>query len=262
MLNDETPYANRSTANGSATSFAYTFTIRTAAEIAVYVDTTLKTYLTHYTLTGIGVSGGGTVEFLSAPANATVVSRVRAQPASQLSDYIPNEAFPSERIELDLDKLAAQIQQIKEVIQRMYALPISSSLTNQGMDVPTVGLFARGKAGGGIDWATPTNAGPLSSPVGIADGGTGATSAAGARTNLLLYSENTLIDAAGDLLVGSADNTLARLAKGTDGDGLFTDALAAIGLSWRETRPISLAPNPFFMVDQLANSATSLADDT
>ena len=41
-----------------------------------------------------------------------------------------------------------------------------------------------------------------------------------------------LIDAKGDLVVGSADNTAARLAVGTDGFVLTADAAEATGLKW------------------------------
>ena len=42
----------------------------------------------------------------------------------------------------------------------------------------------------------------------------------------------SLIDAKGDLVVGSADNTAARLAVGTDGQMLIADSSAAGGVSW------------------------------
>ena len=233
MINEVDPAANRSTANGATTVFPYTFEISSNTDIEVLVDNSTKAVGTDYTVDGIGNSGGGNVTFLSAPANGTIVTRIRKQPASQLSDYVPNEPVPAERIEADLDKLVMQIQQVREQLHRALLLPKKSSLVDQGMDVPTVGAFARGKSGGGIDWATPTNAGPLSSPVGVVDGGTGATTAAGARANLLLYSENTLIDAKGDLLAGSADNALARVAaSATTGLALIADPSATPGVSW------------------------------
>jgi len=232
MLNEVDPAANRSTANGSTTVFAYTFEIARKEDIEVLVDLVVKTVDTDYTVDGIGNSGGGNVTFISAPANATTVTRLRKQPGSQLSDHVSN-TYNAELIEADLDKLAMQIQQVRETLHRGFFLPKSSALVDQGIDVPEVGRFARGKSGGGIDWATPTNAGPLSSPVAIADGGTGATTAAGARTNLLVYSENTLVDAKGDLLIGASDNTLARLAPpATTGFVPTYDPSATNFISW------------------------------
>ena len=233
MLNEVDPAANRSTANGSTTVFPYTWQITLKTDIEVLVDAVVKTVDVDYTVDGLGVSGGGNVTFFAAPANNSIVTRLRKQPASQLSVYTPNEGFPHQRVMADLDKLTMQIQQVKEQLHRGFFLPKSSNLSDQGVDVPVVGSFARGKVGGGIDWATVTSSGSLSLPVAITDGGTGATTAAGARTNLLVYSENTLIDAKGDLLVGASDNTLARLAPpATTGFVPTYDPAATNFISW------------------------------
>lgn len=47
-----------------------------------------------------------------------------------------------------------------------------------------------------------------------------------------------LIDAKGDLLVGTADNTATRFAAGSDGTTLLANSSATSGLSWSTTAPI------------------------
>lgn len=42
----------------------------------------------------------------------------------------------------------------------------------------------------------------------------------------------SIVDAKGDLIVGTADDTVARLARGTDGQVLSTDSAQAAGLKW------------------------------
>lgn len=70
------------------------------------------------------------------------------------------------------------------------------------------------------------------------------------------------IDAKGDLLVGAGDNTVDRLAAGSDGSAAIADSGQAKGLIYVPQYPESIAPNPFFQVDQLVNAATARADDT
>lgn len=79
--------------------------------------------------------------------------------------------------------------------------------------------------------------GPGGTDVAIADGGTGASTAAGARTNLDVPSNSeaildTIVDAKGDLIVGTAADTVARKAVGADGDVLTADAASTGGVKW------------------------------
>lgn len=44
----------------------------------------------------------------------------------------------------------------------------------------------------------------------------------------------TLVDAKGDILVGSADNSISRLSVGDDQDVLVADSEAPLGVAWRK----------------------------
>jgi hypothetical protein len=205
-LNEVDPAANRSTANGVTTVFPYTFEIATKNDIEVLVDLTVKTVDVDYTVSGVGDSGGGNITFVAAPANLAIVTRLRKQPAVQSSAYTANEGFPHTRVEADFDKLWMAVQQLREQLHRALLLPKSSALVDQGMDVPVVGSFARGKVGGGIDWATLVSAGSIAVPVPVNQGGTGATTAADARTNLGISALTEVLDT--DFrVIDNVDNT-------------------------------------------------------
>lgn len=183
MLNDSDA-VNRTIANGVTTVFPYTWKIYDKSEIEVLSNLTVLTVDVDFTVDGIGSDSGGNVTISSAPANGTIITRLRKQPTTQASNY-QSEAFPPERIEKDFDKLAMRLQQVKEMLRRCLSFVKSSSTVDQAIDAPTVGLFARAKVGGGIDWATPASVN-ASLPLAVSDGGTGATTAAGARANLIL----------------------------------------------------------------------------
>jgi hypothetical protein len=65
----------------------------------------------------------------------------------------------------------------------------------------------------------------------IGDGTTAWTSLAYSSLPSTAISAST-VDAKGDLLVGTADNTVGRLQVGADGTALIADSAAATGVKW------------------------------
>ena len=123
-------------ANGSTTTFAYNFTITAASELKVFIRSatgteTLKTLTTHYTLTNVGVSGGGNVVFVTSPsdhtpANGETVVVQRVVPLTQATDYVENDPFPAATHEAALDKLTFVAHQLQEELDRSIKLSVTS----------------------------------------------------------------------------------------------------------------------------------------
>lgn len=67
--------------------------------------------------------------------------------------------------------------------------------------------------------------------------------------------------AKGDILTATAAGAFTRKAVGSNGYLIVADSSQSDGIVWVPNEPRSLAPNPFFEVDQLVNSLTSVADD-
>ena len=107
--------------NGSQSVFAYSFKIFAAADVEVYVGTTLKTLSTHYTLSGVGAAGGGNVTFTTGniPAAGTGnVTILRSLALTQGVDLVNYGRFDAEVIESQYDKLVMMVQQLQEQADR------------------------------------------------------------------------------------------------------------------------------------------------
>jgi hypothetical protein len=104
----------------------------------------------------------------------------------------------------------------------------------------------------GLKWATPASptGGTITgvtAGVGISGGG---TSGAVTVTNSMA----TAIDAKGDLVAGTADNTFARLAVGTNNQVLIADSSTATGLKWGT---VSSTPRIGQVLQTVTNTTTS-----
>ena len=121
--------------NGSTTVFAYTYKILDDDEIQVIIRSstgteTVKTKTTHYTVSGVGSSGGGNITFLTAPtATQTVVLR-RLTTQTQETDYVANDPFPANSHEDALDRITMVAQEIQEELGRAIKLSKTNTITS------------------------------------------------------------------------------------------------------------------------------------
>lgn len=137
------------TANGTTKSFAFTFRVRKTSHLSVYVDSTLKTLGTHYTVTSTNLAAGGTVVFVTAPANGAKVRIYRNMPYSRTDfDYQTSGTFPAATINEDLDALALQVQQIAESVNRSVTVGLFSDGVSTSLPSPSALKFLRWNSAG------------------------------------------------------------------------------------------------------------------
>lgn len=137
------------TANGTTKSFAFTFRVRKTSHLSVYVDSTLKTLGTHYTVTSTNLAAGGTVVFVTAPANGAKVRIYRNMPYSRTDfDYQTSGTFPAATINEDLDSLALQVQQIAESVNRSVTVGLFSDGVSTSLPSPSSLKFLRWNSAG------------------------------------------------------------------------------------------------------------------
>ena len=121
--------------NGSTTVFAYTFKIFNQNDLTVIVRSaigteTVKTITTHYTVSGVGGSGGGNVTMLTAPASGETLTVLREQDLIQELDLVENDPFPAQSLEDALDKLTFMVQQHSEEIDRTIKASRTNTITS------------------------------------------------------------------------------------------------------------------------------------
>jgi hypothetical protein len=147
MTISSTTVRNSYSGDNSTTTFSYTFKIFQDSDIQVIIRSTdgtetIKTITTHYTVTGAGASGGGSVIFTSGniPTSTQTVVLRRNIPQTQAIDYIANDPFPAESHEEGLDRATMAIQQLQEEVTRSLKLSKTNTMTSTEF---TVGATAR-----------------------------------------------------------------------------------------------------------------------
>jgi hypothetical protein len=141
--------------NSSTTAFSVPFYFLSNSHLLVVVRAadgteTVKALSTDYTVTGAGVSSGGTVTMTSAPATGATLVITRNVPATQDVDYQSNDPFPAETQERALDKLTMEVQQLNEASARAIKLSVTNTMTSTEF---TVGATARANKVLGFDTA-------------------------------------------------------------------------------------------------------------
>jgi len=139
------------TGNGTTATYAYTFKIFAATDlqvtetvIATGVQTVL-TYTTHYSVTGVGVAGGGNVVLVAGNLPATKkLTLFLNPPLTQVLDLEESDDFLEQNFEDALDKLTKQNQSQQDQIDRSLKADITSTTTL------TLPAASTGKA---IKWA-------------------------------------------------------------------------------------------------------------
>ena len=207
------------TGNGITTVFSVAWSFFDATDIAAYTvdaSTGVETYLvngTDFEVTGGGGSGGS-VEFATAPTAGTTVVIERAAPYTQGARFIDAEPFSGAANGIAMDRLALQMQQVYDLSSR--ALKVRADQadvdadTEYDLPTPVSGQVLVGKsdATGWENRAVATLSGtPLTTPVALAQGGTGATTAANARTALGLGTAATYA-------TGTTSGTIPLLTTG------------------------------------------------
>jgi hypothetical protein len=115
------PRVQYTVGGSSTTTFAYGFPIFQEADLKVYVDSTLKTLTTHYSVTGEGTTSGGNVVFGSGLTNCTVTI-FRDVEIARTTDFPTSGSFQVGSLNTELDTITAVQQELEDKITRSVRL--------------------------------------------------------------------------------------------------------------------------------------------
>jgi len=131
----------QATGNGSTTSFAFSFRINNTSDVKVYVDSTLKTESSHYSVqdgsggAGLAANGTGAVVFGSAPANNAIVTILSDVPLSRAGVYTSGGTITAAALETDFDSLTMALGDREERDARSLMAPVNDT-TSVDMTLP------------------------------------------------------------------------------------------------------------------------------
>ena len=171
-VGDTTPRVQY-TATSGQTVFAYGFPIFADADLKVYVDSTLKTLTTDYTVSGAATTSGGNVTFGSGLTAGDIVTIYRDLAVARASDYQTGGDLLAETLNDDLDKLVMMVQQSESDVanrsirfgQFVTGLPLSEITDNATARAnKVIGFDSSGQPGATTeignfqgDWASSTS---------------------------------------------------------------------------------------------------------
>jgi hypothetical protein len=116
------------TATASQTVFTVPFEFLANADLAVYVNGTLKTLTTDYTLTGANTTGGGSLTFVTGRTAGEIVTILGNLAYSRdTNKYTKYGLLPAEVLEADFDALQVQSKQLALADQFALRLPMTDS---------------------------------------------------------------------------------------------------------------------------------------
>ena len=219
--------------DSSTKAFATGFIFWNSSELQVILvsssgSETTWTEGTQYSVTG-GGGATGTVTASTTPVDYTPASGKQLLIRSALEDIQATSlpaggVFPSTAVEQELDRIVRRLQEKEEELTRSIKLAVSSTFADLILPAPEASKFIRwNSAATELENADVGDVSAVGLPIPVTDGGTGATTAAGARTALGVVPGTDVADV-GDVTASGLTMAAARLlGRASSGTGALEE---------------------------------------
>ena len=109
--------------------YAFTFELLDENDIAVYVNTTLQTLTTDYTVTLSPTTGTGSITLVVAATGSDTITLVGARDLERTTDFVTAGSLTAAALNTDLDSLVIFAQQLAEENTRALTIPITEGIS-------------------------------------------------------------------------------------------------------------------------------------
>ena len=259
LINDTAPRAQY-TATSGQTVFTVSFEFFANSDLKVYRNATLLTLTTNYTVTGAGVTGGGSVTFVTGATAGDIVTIIRDVPVARTSDFPTSGPFNIEALNTDLDRLTAMVQQQETLDGR--SLRLDQFDTPNTLNVLPVKASRVGRVLQFNDTTGQPEAGPTTSEISNAqtyatNASTSATAAAASAATSSSAAASTASNVAAAAASASAASTSATNSASSASAASTSASNASTSASNASTSATAAAGSASTASTQASNAASS-----
>ena len=224
----------RYVATASQTAFAVPFEFYENADVKLYQNGTLKTLTTHYTLTGAGVAGGGTLTLVSGATLNDDILILRDDPVDRTSNFPTSGPFSVASLNEQLNKITMMVRQIEYAFANRALRFATTDLPETIGDVPvkasrlgyvlsfnaTTGEPECIVTSAGVEGAAASASAAATSASAAATSASAASTSASAAATSATSASSSATSAASSLTDTLASGKIVRTGSGAPSSGL------------------------------------------
>jgi len=259
LINDTTP-RSQYTATSGQTVFTVPFEFFENSDLKVYKNSTLLTLTTNYTVTGAGVTGGGSITLVSGATAGDIVTIVRDVPVKRVTDFPTSGPFNVDALNSDLDRLTAMVQQQEALDSRSLRLDqfdTPNTLNTLPAKADRIGRVLQFNSSTGQPEAGPTTSEVANAQTYATNASTSATAAAASASTASSAASSTAASVAAAAASASAASTSATNSASSASAASTSASNASTSASNASTSATAASGSASTAATQATNAASS-----